>query len=237
MIYLCTAWFNTRGGARRLIESVRNQTFQDWKWCVSIDTTTPDSDGLAAILKAAEEDKRIIIKQQPVSTAPYIGAAKSDAARLIEDVEGWCAWVDADDWLELNAIAEINAYGVLAEQQGKKWMISQVWEEFEDGTRGCRMAHPKMDDKMLIAQAGGLPHMEVFRIECLLKEPYDRQLTCGEDWDLHLRFWTKWDAPLWIPKPLYHYRYGVGQYDQVATLESLNRVRAKIMASAVAIKE
>jgi hypothetical protein len=224
MIHLCTAWLDSRGGAARLIDSVRNQTLHDWRWYVSVDPKSQDAAGLEVLWKAAEEESRMMVVMQPVSTAPYVGAAKSDAARMIEATEGWCAWVDSDDWLDLDALETLKAHADMADA---KWMITRVWEEYPGAPRGSRMTHPRMTLEMLMAHPAGLSHMEAFRIECLRHEPYDRQLTCGEDWDLHVRFWKRWGPPLFIPKAVYHYRMYLGHYDAALRDESFKRIRSK----------
>lgn len=225
MIHLCTAFYNTRGGADRLIKSVRGQTLDDWRWHVSVDPTMPDPEGLAAIQAAAKTDPRIDLKIQEASTAPIIGAAKDDAAKMLPDGEGWSAWLDSDDWLDIEALETIARYTA---DTKAAWMISRVYDE-PSRYAGPRMVHPRMDWDMLWRGGfgSGLPHLEAFRIERLREEPYDRLIALGEDWDIHLRFWKRWGPPVFIPKALYHWRTGLSQYDPVRARAAMIRIRAK----------
>lgn len=204
-----TAFWDSRGQAKRCIASVRNQSDPDWRWYVSADPCAPDTEGLDAIHELAKTDERVALFVRSVSTAPYIGAAKADAFDMLTD-ETWAIELDCDDWLTRSAVSRFKAAGTKATLA--PFIVSsyvQHWPPQSGKPRGLVRPvrpHPHMDLRMLESRQSAFVNGRCYRTDAVRAVGgYWRALTCCEDWHLNVRLWRQFGRPrILAADHLYH---------------------------------
>lgn len=89
--------YNASGTIIRAVQSVINQTYQNWKLYIINDKSTDDS---LSIVQQNFTDDRIIILNNDVN----LGVAKTRNVGINESAESWIAFLDSDDEWENNKL-------------------------------------------------------------------------------------------------------------------------------------
>ena len=101
MISIITPVYNVAKYIEQCIESVRQQSFQDWEWILVDDGSTDDS--LAILNRYAALDKRLQVIHQKNQ-----GPAAARNAALHRAVGDYITFLDADDWVEEDYLFNID---------------------------------------------------------------------------------------------------------------------------------
>ena len=88
---------------RRCLDSVKNQTFQDWQ-AICIDDRSPDSSG-AILDEYAANDKRFIVVHKKNAG---VSAARNDGIKMA--VGQYIHFLDADDWLDADYYEQMSDF-------------------------------------------------------------------------------------------------------------------------------
>lgn len=90
--------YNARNTIVRAVQSVMNQSWQDWKLYIVNDKSTDDS---AEMVLQSFSDPRIVLLNNDVN----MGAAETRNAGIKAATEGWIAFLDSDDEWESDKLA------------------------------------------------------------------------------------------------------------------------------------
>lgn len=134
LVSIITPSYNTAKFIGKTIESVQNQTYQNWEMIIVDDCSTDNTDEIVA---GYMSDKRIkYIKNEKNS-----GAAVSRNRALREAKEKWIAFLDSDDlWMPMKLEKQIG----FMEKNGYHFSYTNYEEIDTDGNRtGVRVTGPK----------------------------------------------------------------------------------------------
>lgn len=134
LVSIITPSYNTAKYIGKTIESVQNQTYQNWEMIIVDDCSTDETDG---IVKKYLEDKRIkYLKNESNS-----GAAVSRNKALREAKGKWIAFLDSDDlWFPKKLEEQIR----FMEENHYYFSYTQYEEiDEEDKPRGVYVSGPK----------------------------------------------------------------------------------------------
>ena len=202
MISIVTPAFNRAAYIGETIESVLQQSYQNWEMIIVDDGST---DGTAAVVQRYLSDQRIrLIKQisKQISKGPA-----SSRNRGIESAKGeYISFLDADDLflphkLETSLAAMdaetdlVYSAMILIDDQGKQL------KEFE-----CGKSYAQNDflAEMLFRNFV-IPSATMVRRHCALEEPFIEGMCGLEDYELFLR-WAQRYRFKYLPEPLTQYR-------------------------------
>lgn len=193
--------YNTAPYVEEMIRSVQSQQFQDWTLAIIDDASTDNSYETA--LKAAEGDKRIIVKKREIHDG-RIGYIKNETIKLFENVE-YLVSIDSDDlipnilhifsnFLDSNKDIGALAGNFICFKDNKRWAYPHVANsgDFNPNTS--------------LKYSNWFP-LRFYRRNCYEKvKGYDNNLTSAIDYDLLLKLQeiTKFHR---IKEPIsYYYR-------------------------------
>ena len=205
---------------RRLVDSIRAQTYAEWELCLADDGSTREE--MLQLLEAIEqEDSRIKVVRLPVNR----GIATASNAALALSTGEFIALVDHDDELAPDALFEIAA---LLNQHRDADVIYTDEDKLEfDGTHVEPYFKPDWSPEYLRSTMY-IGHMTVYRRALLdavggFRSAYDG----SQDYDLVLRVTAQTDRVHHIPKILYHWRKipGSAAGDTTAKPWGLNAAR------------
>ena len=199
------------------IQSVLNQTMEDWELIVINDGST---DNTSEILRRYENHPKISIIEQEnrgLTVSNNIGLRLSDGKYLMR--------LDADDYLDENALL------VLSNILDSKPEVGLVYPDYyvidEDGGVIEIMRRKKIGEEVELLDLPAHGACTMFRKECLLQiKGYEESIECQDGYDVWLRFIQSF-KPYNVNVPLFYYR----QHP-----ESLTTKRQKILETRKNIK-
>jgi len=185
---------------RRMIDSVREQTYPHWELCLA-DDASPASH-VRRILTEAAADPRIKVAWR--ATNGHISAASNSALSLATG--DYVGLLDHDDELAPTALFEVAL--VLARRPAVDLVYSDEDKIDEDGRRFEPYFKPDWNPDLFLGQ-NYLSHFSVYR-SALVREVGGFREGCegSQDWDLALRVTARSaaDRIVHLPKVLYHWR-------------------------------
>jgi len=186
---------------RRMIDSVREQTYPHWELCLADDAST-EPHVRAVLTEAAAADPRIRVAWR--ATNGHISAASNSALALATG--DFVGLLDHDDELAPNALFEMSL--VFGRRPETDLVYSDEDKIDEDGRRFEPYFKPDWNPDLFLGQ-NYLSHFSVYRTALVrdvggFREGYEG----SQDWDLALRVTDRSTPPriLHIPKVLYHWR-------------------------------
>ncbi|MDI6791362.1 MAG: glycosyltransferase [bacterium] len=200
--------FNAGKFLANAINSVRNQTCQEWELIVVDDSSTDGTWEIARNL--AETDSRISVIRQPVNAG--VCAARNTA--IVEARGKWVAFLDSDDiWLpeKLEKQFALSSHDTEANLLFTNYYL---WDGYSDlGIRySNRKKFPEGDvlRRLIFHNLFGASTVMV-RYDAIQRAGgFDSQFRAAEDWDLWLRIAEEklWARGVW--QPLVRYRLWSG---------------------------
>jgi glycosyltransferase involved in cell wall biosynthesis len=186
---------------RRMIDSVREQTYPHWELCLADDASTePHVHRILA--EAAAADPRIRVASR--TTNGHISAASNSALELATGE--FVGLLDHDDELAPHALHEVSL--VIARRPAADLIYSDEDKIDEDGRRFEPYFKPDWNPDLFLGQ-NYLSHFSVYR-KALVREVGGFRVGYegSQDWDLALRVTARSaaDRIVHIPKVLYHWR-------------------------------
>ncbi|MGH8163058.1 MAG: glycosyltransferase family 2 protein, partial [Rhodanobacteraceae bacterium] len=190
---------------RAAIDSVREQTYENWELCLADDAST-ESATRPFLENAATSDARICLTSREENG--HIAAASNSALALASGQ--WCALLDQDDTLAPDALASV-ACEVAAHPQAR--LIYSDEDKINlAGARSNPYFKTDWDPELFLAQ-NYINHLGVYETELVrtiggFREGYDG----AQDYDLVLRCLEqiRADQIRHIPRVLYHWRSAPG---------------------------
>ncbi|MBE2216306.1 MAG: glycosyltransferase, partial [Opitutaceae bacterium] len=186
---------------RRMIESVREQTYPHWELCLA-DDASPEAHVRRILEEAAASDPRIKVVFRPDNG--HISAASNSALALATGE--FVGLLDHDDELAPHALYEVAL--VLARRPDVDLVYSDEDKIDEDGRRFEPYFKPDWNADLFLGQ-NYLSHFSVYRT-ALVREVGGFRVGYegSQDWDLALRVTDRSaaDRIVHIPKVLYHWR-------------------------------
>ena len=207
---------------RYAIESVRNQTYQNWELCIADDASTdPQVRGFLEREAAKEPRIKLVFREKN----GHIGACSNSALALATGV--WCALLDQDDALASYALAEV------ANEIDAHPNASLIYSDEDKIDLNGARAHPffKTDwnPELFLAQ-NYISHLGTFRMS-LLKEigGFREGFDGSQDYDLVLRCVERIrpEQIRHIPRILYHWRMVPGSLADEANAKPYAREAAR----------
>ena len=185
---------------RELIESVKNQTYENWELCLS--DGSGSSSGLTGLLEQYRRgDKRIRI----VSSGEPLGISDNTNAAIRIANGSYIAFADHDDLLDQTALYE--CVRLINEQPDAELIYSDEDKVSMDGKTYFE-PHFKTDyNPELLCSMNYICHLTM--ISRILLErigPLRREYDGAQDYDLVLRACESAKVIRHIPKVLYHWR-------------------------------
>lgn len=183
----------------RCLDSIVAQTFTDWE-CILIDDGSPDNSG-AICDEYAKQDSRFVVIHQENAGVSAARNAGLDAAR-----GEWIAFVDSDDWVELEFL-----------QEQYNDIVSGDYDVCVCGLYGRgKIRHVVLNRiaaKRHIFERngfGGYSFLRLVRRRNVNKIRYNTSISYLEDSDFFYRLFDNCSKILWTDKPLYHYEMNDG---------------------------
>lgn len=182
-VSIVTPTYNCAAMLRRAIESVRQQTWQDWEMLV-VDNHSEDD--TAAVVARFNEPR---IRYLRIHNHGII--AKSRNLALSEAKGMWVAFLDADDWwapcklaLSVQALqqgADVVYHDLIVQGPGARWLRHRI--------RSRSLRSPVFHD--LVLHGNALPNSSVMALRALVQQAgglsEDPSLVAAEDFDCWLR--------------------------------------------------
>ncbi len=181
------------------IESVLQQTYEDFELLIWDDGSSDDSLDIARSLAANDERVRVI-------AAPHRGRGEALKAAISATTGDYLGWIDRDDYLVANALERPAAI------LDKNPQVGMVYSDYLDidsqGTSlglGYRCHIPYSRDRLLT-------DFITFHFRLIRRDIYnqaggiDPAFEYAEDYDLCLRI-SELTEIYHLPEPLYHYRH------------------------------
>ena len=185
------------------IESVLNQKYLDWEWCL-VDDCSSQAWVRKRLNELQAQDQRIKVYFR--SKNGGIVAASNDALALVSGE--FVALLDNDDALHLDALEEV-ANCVLANPT-VDYIYTDEDKINEDGEHYEPFLKPKWSPERFLAQ-NYCSHLSVIRTSLINKVGRFRDGFDGsQDYDLFLRVTEQARSIIHIPKILYHWRAVTG---------------------------
>ena len=185
------------------IQSVLQQSFADWEWCIADDAST-DPDVLAVLKRLVARDSRVKLVQR--DTNGGIIAASNSALELVTG--DFVALLDHDDSLNVHALRTVAE--VIANTETVDYIYSDEDKIDESGRHFAEFKKPSFSPERLRGQ-NYCCHLSVFR-SSLIKElgGFRDGFEGAQDYDLILRATEKARTIVHIPEVLYHWRTVTG---------------------------
>lgn len=182
-----------------MIQSVRDQSFEDWQ-LVLVDDLSPDAAVRDALHRAAAADARITVVER--QTNGGICAASNDA---VDAARGeFLALLDHDDLLTPDALAQMHA--AIEREPEADYLYSDEDKVNEDGSFFSLFRKPPWSPERLRAQMYTC-HFSVLRAS-LVREvgAFRLGFDGSQDHDLVLRVTERARRVVHVPEVLYHWR-------------------------------
>lgn len=184
-----------------VIDSVRNQIYENWELCIADDAST-DERVIETLRKYQQLDKRIKVVYRKVNG--HISATSNSALEVVEGE--WVALLDHDDLL--NEAALVWVVDAINNNPDIKLIYS---DEDRINSKGVRYSpYFKCDwNRDLFYSQNMFSHLGVFRTDILSKvKGFRLGMEGSQDYDLVLRCleYTADNEIYHIPKVLYHWR-------------------------------
>ena len=187
----------------KCIESVLNQKYLDWEWCL-VDDCSSQAWVRKRLNELQAQDQRIKVYFR--SQNGGIVAASNDALALVSGE--FVALLDNDDELHLDALEEV-ANCVLANPT-VDYIYTDEDKINEDGEHYEPFLKPKWSPERFLAQ-NYCSHLSVIRTSLINQVGRFRDGFDGsQDYDLFLRVTEQARSIIHIPKILYHWRAVTG---------------------------
>jgi len=186
---------------RDCIDSVRNQHFQDWEWCIT-DDCSPNPGVRRELEKAAARDPRIRLHFR--ETNGGIVAASQDSLDLATGE--FIGLLDHDDMLHPEALQRVDRRLREEGNENVDYVYTDEDKIDEHGNHYDVFRKPPFDPYRLQGQ-NYCCHFSVFRAELLdLIGGFRPGFDGSQDYDLILRATEKARKVLHLPTVLYHWR-------------------------------
>jgi len=185
------------------VESVFRQRFSDWEW-ILVNDGSPNPDIVSALSALVERDSRVTVLTRERNGG--IVAASNDGIAVASGE--FLAFLDDDDLLRVDAFDEVIA--AINARDDIDYVYSDEDKIMLDGTIDEQFRKPDWSPERLRHQMY-TSHFSVIRTSLVrevggFRDGYDG----SQDHDLVLRV-TELSRRIWhIPKPLYHWRVGIG---------------------------
>lgn len=185
------------------IQSVLQQSFSDWEWCIADDAST-DSEVLSILKKLATRDFRVKLVQREENGG--IIAASNSALNLATGE--FVALLDHDDSLTLNALERVA--NVISNDETIDYLYSDEDKVDQDGRHFDVFKKPSFSPERLRGQ-NYCCHLSVLRTS-LMRETggFRPGFEGAQDYDLILRVTERARNIAHIPEVLYHWRIVTG---------------------------
>lgn len=183
--------FNSGATVRQTVESVQAQTWGDTEIVVVDDGSTDIA--TIAVLDSLSGVRLVRQENAGLPAARNAGFAAATGEYVLP--------LDADDWLEPDAIAEL--IQALEESQDASFAYSQIWLEGE--AKGVLAKSYNFFEQLFLNQ---MPYSNLMR-RSLWQEigGYDETMRRGyEDWEFNIRLGASGHCGVAVPRPLFHYR-------------------------------
>lgn len=189
----------------RALVSVASQTDPNWEVQVLVDRSSSDATHAKAVefKRNSDRHRRIHVNVSREPGLPHVYKELIDRA---EPDDGICGFLDADDWLDPEAVSAVHAAYRRQPELGCVW--TQFWIE-PNSSRGWSKPLPKglgLRDAFR-ANWWGAQHFRTFRKSAYLSSDYELQLDVpyAADYNLALVL-AATDCPVeFIDRKLYHY--------------------------------
>ncbi|MFP4445452.1 MAG: glycosyltransferase [Desulfosudaceae bacterium] len=197
LISFYTPAYNAARFLRQAVDSVLHQTYDRVEICICDDGSTDET--LAVLEENYRDDPRVRWSSQANSgthaaSAAAIGLSRGDLL----------AQLDADDWLDPTAAAEVVA---VFREHPEAGLVYTGFREVDENGRPLRISRPLQFDHNIMLLEMIVCHLRVFR-----RDIYD--LTRGfeityrhsaQDYDISLKL-LEYTRCFHLPRPLYNYR-------------------------------
>jgi len=186
---------------RLCIESVLNQSYQNWELCIA-DDASPEPQVIKVLEEYQVKDKRIKIVCRKENG--HISAASNSALELVTGE--WTALLDHDDELHKHALAFV--VNAINENPDVELVYSDEDKMDEQGNRLSPHFKPDWNLDLLYSQ-NYVSHLGVYKTDIVKKIGGFRVgLEGSQDYDLLLRYSREINQAniIHIPKALYHWR-------------------------------
>jgi glycosyltransferase involved in cell wall biosynthesis len=197
-ISLAMTVYNRESYLATALDSVLAQTYPHWHLTIWDDGSTDRSRAIAR--EYARKDLRI-----RYILAPHSGRQHALRAAIQSTIHPYIAWVDSDDWLAPNALAETVA--ILDRNPTVGMVYTDHWIVDEQGQiqgLGARCQIPYSKERLLI-------DFMTFEFRLIRREVYDRvggidlEFPQAQDYDICLKISEVTEIEH-LPEPLYFYR-------------------------------
>ena len=200
-ISIIVAVFNSEKFLERSLESIRNQTFQDWE-CLLIDDGSTDKSGDICDKYALRDDRFKVIHKGNggVGSARRVGTDNASGTYSIH--------IDADDWAEPDMLSTLYSVAI---QEGADMVICDYFEDSGNQSRLVKQNPGRLTNKSIIRGLSGKLHgsccNKLIRLDCYKR--YGLNFTDGIDFGEDRLMLHKLLAhPMKInycPQAFYHY--------------------------------
>lgn len=181
------------------IDSVLNQSFTDWEWCIADDCSS-DPEVKRVLQSLAKKDKRVRLEFR--TTNGGIVEASNSAINMATGE--FIALLDHDDSLTLDALSVVSQ--TVIENPTVDYLYSNEDKINEQGVLFDEFQKPAFSPERLRGQ-NYCSHFSVFRKELIAQiGGFRTGFEGSQDYDLILRATEKARKIVHIPKVLYHWR-------------------------------
>ncbi len=184
---------------RKMLRSVRRQSFADWELCL-VDDASPSSHVGEILAAASARDSRIRVERREVNGG--IVAASNDALRMARGE--FLALLDHDDELHADALAHVAE--AIERQPEADYVYTDEDKIDLRGRHSSPFFKPDWSPERLRTQMYTC-HLSVLR-RSLVEQVggFDSEFEGAQDWDLVLRVTERARAVVHVPRVLYHWR-------------------------------
>ncbi len=204
------------------VASVRRQIYSRWELCIADDAST-DARVRPWLEQAAAEDERIKVEFRPDNG--HIAACSNSAFALATGE--WCALLDQDDALTLDALARV---ALEIDAHPDAGLIYSDEDKIDDhGNRSSPYFKPDWNPELFLGQ-NFINHLGVYRTDLMREVGGFRESFEGsQDYDLALRCLERLSAARirHIPRVLYHWRMAAGSVAAVPDAKPYAREAAR----------
>lgn len=209
--------YNNAQYLKKCIQSALNQTYSNTEVVVVDDCSTDPA--VEQILNSFATHERFHYYKNDFNS----GISKTMNNAIIKSDGEWIAFLDCDDWLELDALEKMIA--CLKGKTGALYGYSDRYNEFEvDGTQKieCFGVRPTQNylEELLIGMYTS--HLKVIHKSVFLKIGlHETRFDGAQDYDIALKTAFHFgDAFAYLPVPVYHHRI----HNKQTTLESAQKI-------------
>lgn len=199
--------YNTEKYVARCIESIREQTYQDWELLLMDDGSTDESGTICDRYAGCDERIRVFHNQNQGPAASRAEGVRQVGGSLV-------MFVDSDDWIDSAMLAVMKAQmdetgaGMVCcifkdiDDNGKESHVQSFQEPYID----CENARECMYQMHHTRHLTGSPCTKLFRIELFEGIDFCRNVTIGEDYAMIVQLAEKAGRVRILSQELY-FRY------------------------------